>query len=106
MDLGDQLKSSTPSKNLSLLIDKSVVNNGFDFSGILKLISYAQMYAYSKEGKGNILTINKANNTFSVTKGPEDFANQVGKTVMPTKALSVASDDQTASFHYTAADQK
>ena len=63
------------------------------------------MYSYAKEGKANVMAINKKSNTFTITKGAEDFASQIGKTMMPSKGLSITTDQQTASFHWTAVDQ-
>ena len=109
MDILDPNKSSTPKDNIERLLPGAMTmpdgTSGFNYNGIAKLVSYAQMYSYAKEGKGNVMAINKNNNTFTITKGAEDFAAQVGKTMIPAKGLSITKDPQTASFSFTAVDQ-
>ena len=109
MDIQDPNKSSTPKDNIEKLLPGAMTmpdgTAGFNYNGIAKLVSYAQMYSYAKEGKGNVMAINKNNNTFTITKGAEDFAAQIGKTMIPAKGLSITKDPQTASFSFTAVDQ-
>ena len=109
VDVTDPTNSTSPRENIEKLIPGAMTmpdgSAGFNYMGMAKLISYAQMYSYAKEGNGNVLAINKANNTFAVTKGAEDFVQQIGKTMMPAKGLSITQDPQTASFSFTAVDQ-